>query len=782
MGLLLRRRLIERLSETAGGLTLIAAGPGFGKSVAVRQLRESLGAPLLNYEVRSSGFVPFVRGFVEAAARLVPDLQASFAGAIELAMQSSNPHEEIALWLLEHLKSANTPVVAIEDVHRAAGDEESERLLLRLLTDSPSSIRWIFASRELPAFLGQSLSDAGIEFAHIGEDELRLTTQEAAAIAKSVGFAEKHVSALYEATQGIPAAFHFGAYAFDPADVPHGENAYGFYAKRYFERCPADLQQMLGAMCVVDEFDEDLLERSTWAPCAHYLATLASQGLIFSRRDGDGYRFHEPFRQMLLARFESDSARSEAERACALLFEAHGAIARALETYIHAGDAANVVRLCEKHGFDLADKGRIDAVRRALSCIGELQTHRSAVLLALKGVSESLAGRTDTAESWYLNALQFAKDVQLRATIAHRYAIDLIRQGRAESVELLEPYAASGTLKGELGAQIHSTLATAYVVATRFDDARAAIDRALRFTASCDSVTLHATIQHQVAWVGLFTGDVAGARQHASRAIELALSCTMYDIAARAYTVLYNITYDLEDDLHASLEVLNAVWDCGLKAGDVRMRLFALTGSFDIAAELGDTERLARMERMLRAHELNYSDQWVGQSLLPSQALRLAARGDFDEAFRLLAPTAERQPTDDRRAERFAEIALYAAGAGYLHEARAAIAGALERVDTLQAGMRRTLRVNAILAVALYLVGRRSDARERLQKAAPAEQHASLRTRVLIQALKVLFERWDGAENFDRLLDALEALRTSDFGGIAAVFAALPYRVPVSAA
>jgi hypothetical protein len=256
----------------------------------------------------------------------------------------------------------------------------------------------------------------------------------------------------------------------------------------------------------------------------------------------------------------------------------------------------------------------------------------------------------------------------------------------------------------------------------------------------------------------------------------------MYDIAARAYTVLYNVTYDVEDDLHTSIEVLNAVWDCGLKAGDVRMRLFALTGTFDIAAELGDTEKLARMERMLRAHELNYSDQWVGQSVLPGQALRLAATGDFVEAFRLLAPTAERQPTDDRRAERFAEIALYAAGAGYLNEARAAIAGALERIDTLQAGVRRTLRVNGILAVALYLVGRRTDARERLRKAAPAEQRSSLRTRVLLQALNVLFERWDGAENFDRLLDALETLRSSDFGGIAAVFAALPYQVPVSAA
>src|SRR5579884_512974 len=68
MGLLHRQRLIERLSDTANGVTLIAARPGYGKSVAVRQLRDSLNAPMLHYEVRTGGFVPFVRGFVESAA------------------------------------------------------------------------------------------------------------------------------------------------------------------------------------------------------------------------------------------------------------------------------------------------------------------------------------------------------------------------------------------------------------------------------------------------------------------------------------------------------------------------------------------------------------------------------------------------------------------------------------------------------------------------------------------------------------------------------------------
>lgn len=779
MPLLVRSRLSRRLSETTQRAMLIAAGAGSGKSVAIRQFRESSRVPMLHYEVRADAFVPFVRGFVEAASPFAPGLQSSFAGAIELAMQASKPHEEVAVWMLDHLGAAKIETIAIEDLHRAASDERVGRFLVRLLAGSHTRIRWILAAREAAAL--PALGQAGIDADGIGEDDLRLTAAEAAAIAKSAGLARRHVRRLFELTGGDPAAFHFGAYVFDPGDAP-GEDVYGFYAGRYFDRCPADLRELLLGVCVLDEFDRELLQRSPWACAAEHVPALAADGLIVSTHDRDRYRLHEPFRALLQERLGSEQVRRDTQRAGALMLEGRGSVAQALELYLRADDPPNVLRLCERHGFDLADQGRVDVLRRALSRLGESDLHGSAVLLAIKAIAESLAGRTDTAESWYLHALRLAEDGHLRASIAHRYAIDLIRQGRAESVELLEPYALETPLDNQLAAFIHSTLATAYVVASRFDDARAAMERALTFTAASDSVSLHASIRHQAAWVSLFTGAIPEAKQHASRAVELGQSCGLYDVAARAYSVLYNISYELEDDARASLAILNDIWDCGLKAGDIRMRLFALVGSFDIAAELGDTETLARMERTLEAHEVDYADPMISETLLPAQALRLAASGDFAEAYRLLAPTAERQITDDRRALRFAEIALYAAAAGYAGEARAAIAQVLERLDGLEPSVRRTLRTNAILAVGLYLVGRRSDALARLRDVSSAQQQASLRIRMLTQTLEVLFARWDGAENFDRLLDALHALRASDFGGIAALLAALPYALPVSAA
>lgn len=780
MALVARPRLVKKLAESPGRVTLMAAGAGFGKSVAIRQLREASNAPMLHYEVRAEAFVPFVRGLVDAASPFVPALAASYAGAIEMAMQSSKPHDEIALWMLDHLSSATIGAIAIEDLHRVGADERVQRFLVRLVAGSPDRLRWILAARDRRALPEEELAAAGIHASCLREDDLRLTTEEATQIAKSQGTGRREIRTLFELTRGEPAAFHLGVHVFG-GDQPTTEPAYDFYAGRYFERCPSNLRELLLGICVFDELDDELVRRSPWASSAHYVASLAEQGLVFAARDHERYRLHEPFRAMLLERLGSEQIRHDAKRAGALMLEARGSAAAALELYLQAEDPANVQRICERHGFDLADQGHLDVLRRALARVSEGEMHKSATLLALKAIAESLAGRTDTAEAWYLHSLKIAEQLALRATIAYRYAIDLIRQGRTESIELMEPYATQ-TLPNELSAHIHSTLATAYVVASRFDDAREAMQRALQFTAGSDSLSLHAAIAHQAAWVALFSGDIAQAKQRAARAVELALSSGVYDVAARAYSVLYSVAYELEDDARAALKILNAIWDCGLKAGDVRMRLYALVGSFDIAAELGDTETLARMERTLQAHEVDYADPLVSQALLPAEALRVAAAGDFEEAFRLLSPTAERQIGDDRRALRFAEIALYAAAAGHLPEARAAIAQVFVRFDRLEPTMRRTLRTNAILAVALYLAGRRSDAHTRLRDVSSAEHHASLRIRVLTQTLQVLFARWDGAENFTRVLDALQALRASDFGGIAAVLAALPYAVPVNAA
>src|SRR5579871_5448831 len=105
MALLARPRILEALFDSNSGATLITAGSGFGKSVAVRQFLAATPKTAIHYEARASSktFVPFVRGFVDAAARVIPGLQTTFPGAIEYAMQSPKPYEEIDVWLLDHL-------------------------------------------------------------------------------------------------------------------------------------------------------------------------------------------------------------------------------------------------------------------------------------------------------------------------------------------------------------------------------------------------------------------------------------------------------------------------------------------------------------------------------------------------------------------------------------------------------------------------------------------------------------------------------------------------------
>lgn len=777
MALLARPRILESLFDSKGGATLITAGSGFGKSVAVRQFLAASPRSAIHYEVRASSktFVPFVRGFVDAAARAIPGLQTTFPGAIEYAMQSPKPHEEIAVWLLDHLSGATAEVIAIEDAHHAGSDEQVRLLLARLIQSSAPKTRWIFTSCDASSVPLDELADSGVRISTVDAEQLRFTRAEAEIVARDAGLARELVDGLYALTGGWPAAFHLGAHVFDGGRIPC-EQAYAFFAQAYFVRCREDVQSMLMGAAVLSDIDEELLQKSPWAPCIERVRDLARNGLVFSARAGGRYVFHEMFRRFLLERIgpAGSGGRRSAMMYGASLLERCGRIADALSLYEYAGDIPNVVRLCELHGFELLDKGEADNVRRALKLAGSDLVHKSATLMALAAIEESQAGRHDTAGSWYILALKLAGSLEQRASIAYRYALDLAGQNRTDAITLLEPYVGEAELPVELKASIQSTLAVAYVVMGRFEDAKETSNRALRLIPLADSPSLQAKIYQQSAWVALFTGDITASKQYGTKAAELAVASDMYDIAARAYSVLHNIAYDIEDDAQASLTVLNKLWDCSLKCGSQKGRLFALLGTFDLAADLGDIQTLLRIERTLDAYDVDYGDPLIDEGLLPGQALRLAASGDFLEAYRLLSPTGERQQDPDRRALRFAEIAMYAAAAGFMTEASCALKEAERCVRDLPPQLGRTVRIRALIAITLFLLGRVSEATLCLRVASASAQGASRRMQVLAASVDVLFAYWSGKEGHAAVLDTLEEMRAADLGGIAAVLAALP--------
>jgi ATP/maltotriose-dependent transcriptional regulator MalT len=783
---LTRSRLHVRLEAAARfPATIVCAPEGFGKTTAIRQFLDArAGATLELGLLPEDGTISsFARALAETLAPVAPGLRTSHAHAIEFATQSEHPEEELAIWFLGHLDRDARITVFIDDLHHGSKDERIFALLQRLVKEAAAGYRWIFASRSLPT-VTLHWRDLNLCAAPLTESELCLTEAEMSEIAAWMGLSPPDTRSLHEMTGGWPLAFSLGSSY--PGWIPRlqllrptsAEGLYTFLAQEFFLECDPRLRELLLNTCVFSTIDRELIEASPWADSWHDVAQLANDGRFLSLRHDSSIKCRDLFRQFLEERLREQGEHAF-EDACAIaagLLEECNRTADALRLYARACNHAGILGICERYGFDLIDEGRLDDLQAALSLVDAATTAQSAVALAIKAIAESNLSRNDIAESWYLHALERADDTVVRAQIAYRYALDLVRRGRLDAVSLLEPYL-NEALPLELDAELRSSLAGAYVIAGRFDDARRVIATAVALLDVSSSRQLEAKIQQVAAWVALFTGDVAAARARATHAVSIALECNLYEIAARAYAILYNISYDVEDNAETTLEIIDHILDCGVKAGNGSLRLFALLGSIDIRSEAGDIEGIRSIEKILDELGIDYSDRWTSECLLPAQALSLVAgQGDFVQAYRILFPTGERQATADRRALRFSEVALYAAAGGLKVEAESALLEVRRRLLECDPRARRTHRTQLNRAVALQLLGRIWEANAIMQDLGRSVDAMSDRLLALYDCVVAVFRHWDGADNYNDIYDALAQMQKLHLGGVASAIAALPRR------
>lgn len=780
---LTRDRLTARL-KAAGKhpATVICAPEGFGKTTAIRHFLETHPTATLEFDLlpQHASLPAFARSLAETLAPVAPGLPSSFARAMEFAMQAAHAEDELAIWMLGHLDRDAERIVLLDDLHHAAGDDRNLRLLERLVRGSPAKCRWLIASRTMPDRI-ERWCERGLCAPPLDERDLRLSDDEMRRIGAGLGLSAAQADWLAQMTGGWPLAFSLGASLpqwIDRLQVlrpSHAEGLYAFFAEQFFLECDDNVKTALLNTSVFPTLDESVIAASPWKASWPALRRVAQDGRLLSLRHDGSVQLRDLFRTFLMQRLEREPGNGVAQASAhaAKLLEDCGRIADALRLYSRANDETAVLDLCERHGFALIDEGHLDDLQQALASIDPDRVSRSAVALAVKAIAESNAGRNDLAESWYLHAIERAEAPAVRAQIGYRYGLELVRHGRPDGLGVLERYVGED-LPVELDASIRSALATAYVLAERFDDARRTIATAIALLDKTSTKQLQAKIHHHAAWVALFTGQVDTAKACASFALNLALECDMYEVAARTYSVLYNIAYDIADDPRTSLEILDRILDCGLKAGSADMRLFGLLGSVDIRAEIGDTDNLAEVERVLDAHGIDYAHRFTSEALLPAEALMLAGRGKFSEAYDVIFPTGDRQATPDRRALRFSEIALYAAAAGLSVEADRALREVQARLRECDPAMRRTIRAQLNRALATRLLGRAGEAYAIMEYVSRYTGMMSARLRVLADGINAIFRNWDGAENYDEIYDTLRALRQADFGGVAAALAELP--------
>src|SRR5665213_3293163 len=289
-----------------------------------------------------------------------------------------------------------------------------------------------------------------------------------------------------------------------------------------------------------------------------------------------------------------------------------------------SGDPTLPASSLELHGFRAFDSGRVDDVRAALASLPNHALALNPSALALKAMVASLDGRFDLADVWFEMALRDARGAA-REEIVVRYGLDLVRRGRSDVVTFLAGEVGRPGLDDSNATQLCALLATASVGVHRMSDARRAARKALRSLHAVSDYAVRARIFHQAAFVALNDGDMTSAGDLARFALEHAERAELYDVAARALSVLHNLSVGVQDDPAAARAYLVRMTGCARKATNPGLTLYAIMNLYELEVDAGNLAGIERLDGELAELRI-FLTPMASESLLPARALRAVER------------------------------------------------------------------------------------------------------------------------------------------------------------
>jgi LuxR family transcriptional regulator, maltose regulon positive regulatory protein len=768
-----RDRLFLRLDAARRApVTLVVAGAESGKSTALRAYLAARDVPA----VRIAAGPELLRSLAEAFEAQAPAMRSSAPGA-QARFASGNDDAAVLSWACEHLAGLETTVV-VDDLEAVAADPRNVAFLRGLIDATIPRLRWILVGRDAAPFpVARWLAD-GVAELPIDDDDLRIALDELRATVTGAGLAfdDGALAALQRATLGRPLRLAVALARGHADEAESAEHLYAGLVEAALAECDEPTRERWSEAALLGRFDAPLL-RALGHDAAATTAELTGAGFVYAAGE-DAYAFHEPFRAALLARADAlapDRRDALLARAAAAL-EANGRWSDAVALHLRARDPERLASSLDARGFAALDQGEVATLREALAAIPEAVAARHPVALGLKATLASLDDRLDLSEAWFRMAIDAADD-EARRSLVVRYGVDLVRRGRTDVIALLEAEAQrEGTRDADgFAAELWGLLGTAYVGAHRPDDARAAAQRALSLLHAVEDGGVRARILHQAAYVGLNDGDFVSAKDLAQRAYESAEAAYLYDLAARALSVLHNVAIFYDDDVPAGRRALAQLAEAARKAGSPALRLYATLNAYGLEVDAGDTAAIERLDGELRELQI-FLTPMASEALLPAQALRAAWDGRFEHAYGLLAPSAEKMFDDDRTAYRWAEVAVYAAASGKRSESAAAIRQCRETLRRVDSADRLALRARAYVALAEVLLAHDGRARSALAELRAVARRGGPRFAALVEAVRALHLRWTTGWHAEApsLPEALELLERLDLGGVARFLGALP--------
>ena len=755
-----RARLHAKLAAALRApVALILGEPGFGRTTLIGEHLAQRGVRHARVAARPNHAEP-------------AELGAAIARAAGVPAPAALSSEGVSRWLRDEL-AASCGVLVLDDCDALLHAPRGSGLLAQLVDGTSGALRWVLIGRDagdlpVPRWLSSGIAELPLE-----TDDLRVEPGELRDAARRLAPSDEALRTLLATTGGWPLGVSV-ALAQERIDAPPGpDEVYAFLLDAALEPLAPHEHAHVLELAWCGEFDGAVLDA---LECPRRIAeALVAAGVAESTAPG-AYVFPGPVRAELRARcaaLEASERATVLDRAAAALRHV-GRWTDAVDLRVAAGDERALLETLERDGFSALDRGGAQSVRDALATLSDEVMMRHPSVLAMRAAVASLDESFDVSEAWFQLALNAASPRERRDVVI-RYAMDLVRRGRSDAVELLETEAAreDAPTNEDADAALWALLGTAYVAAHRLSDARAAARRALVHLPAMTDGALRARVLHQSSYVALNDGDWNAARAHAERALERAEAASLHDLAARALSVLLNVAMLHDDDVPAARALLARIDHAGRLAANDGLRIYAILNAYSLEVDAGNARALEDLDAELHDMKLLVTPT-VAEALLPAQALRATWDGRFAHAYGLLAPGVENLFDEDRTAYRWAEIALYAAAAGMRNESRLAAercSGTLAHVDGTQS---LALRALAYLALAARLCDDGVRAEEHLARALGSAPVPARMAALLAAVAAFCAWRDDGDAKLFALEDAIAALDALDLGGVGRLIEMLP--------
>lgn len=462
-----RARLIGRLSEGLNRrLTLVVAGPGFGKTVALADFAHSTVLPVawLQIDPADGDLVRFVWHLVQAIGQVVPG---GLPGVQELLSSSAyyplqNPEAVVATLVGDLVRQdIEGLVICVDDWHLVPAGSGTMGLMHRLVPYLPDHVHLYLAGRSRGDLPVERWQVAGW-LDEVTLADLRFDAAEAETLFRQVYGVTLAGAAVQEAirqTEGWAPGMYLlgrslrgmGTLPALPSGLPMapGDAAAleAYLEAEVMAHLPADRQAFLQDTAVLDDPSASLCDRLRGASgAAAQLAALAADGLLTYRVDPARavYRYHPLFREYLLRRLSRESGAGAAEglhRRAADLLTADGDRFGAMQHLLAARDGEAAARLLEEIGESARWGQSAATVAQWLGHLppGLVDTRPRLLLLTAEidqwnGQLEVAAARLERAERLFRLQGDQAGLSEARARLGHIY---LLRGEQAEARRLM---------------------------------------------------------------------------------------------------------------------------------------------------------------------------------------------------------------------------------------------------------------------------------------------------------------------------------------------------------